>query len=307
MTQTFLVTGATGAQGGSAARQLILQGFKVHALVRNPLSKEAKSLHDLGVKIFKGDYMDIAAISEAIAGVSGVFLNTFPAEPERGEIKQAELFVAAAQAAKTVTTFVVSTVFHSSEKLEFVSAKPGYAFLKFYYTQKKGVEQVVKAAGFQYWTILRPDWLYYNYLAPPSKIHFPKYQSDHILTVSHEPSFKQTHFDPADVGKFAAAALAEPDKFHGETIELSHEPLTYTEIAGYLSKASGVEVIVEYRSQEETESLLATIPVLESQLLAKELKFDYDAHALEKYGIELRTLSEFLEREKPRLFETFGL
>jgi len=158
MSQTFLVTGATGAQGGSTTRELLSQGAKVHALVRNPLSEAAKDLQALGVVLFKGDFDDVPAINAATAGVTGVFLNTFPnfTDPD-GEVRYARNFVTAAKDAKTVTTFVVSTVFKASEAAEIAASKPGYQFLSFYYNRKAGVEKVVKEGGFSNWTVLRPD------------------------------------------------------------------------------------------------------------------------------------------------------
>jgi len=76
MPATFLVTGATGQQGGGAARELLKAGAKVHALVRDPLKPAAKELEALGAVLFKGDYADIAAIERASAGVKGVFVRT---------------------------------------------------------------------------------------------------------------------------------------------------------------------------------------------------------------------------------------
>jgi uncharacterized protein YbjT (DUF2867 family) len=186
--------------------------------------------------------------------------------------------------------------------LELLASKPEFpastAFLKYYYDRKVGVEKVVKEGAFPNWTVLRPDWLDYNYLAPPCTIHFPEYQSEHILTVSYPPAFKKGHFDPYDVGKFAAAAFLAPERFNGHTIELTGEPLTFDEVAKRLSDASGVEVKARYRTEEETQQLLeaGTLPVLVSQLWA-----------VSKYGIELGTLEGYLEKEKGRLLKTLGV
>jgi uncharacterized protein YbjT (DUF2867 family) len=310
--QTFLITSATGSQGGATARELLLRGAKVHALVRDSSSSASKELSDLGVTLFQGTFFDIPVISEALVGVTGVFLNTFPTFQDidgTGEIQQARNIVTAAKEAKTVTTFVVSTVYKASEKLEIAAASSSFRFLKVYLTQKAGVEEVVKEAEFEHWTVLRPDWLDYNYLTPASDIHYPEYRSKHILTTSYDPSYKKSHFDPYDVGKFAAAAFLDPQRFHGRTIELTGEPLTYEEVAKVLSKVSGVKVAVRYRSEEETREVFESgkLPVIELQIGVKEFGFDYDPKGLDEYEIQLGTLEEYLTRNKGRVLETLGV
>lgn len=157
MPQTFLITAATGAQGGSTARELLSKGAKVHALVRNPSSDAAKELESLGAVLFTGDFDDVTAIKAATAGVDGVFLNTFPSFTDPGaEVRYARNFVSAAKEAKTVTIFVVSTVLKAAEEAEATASRPEYPFLAYYFARKAGVEKVVKEGGFQNWTVLRP-------------------------------------------------------------------------------------------------------------------------------------------------------
>lgn len=72
--QTILVTGATGAQGGSVARALLKENkFRVRILTRNPQSQKAKVLERAGAEIFEGDLEDEASLLRAIEGCYGVF------------------------------------------------------------------------------------------------------------------------------------------------------------------------------------------------------------------------------------------
>ena len=158
MSKTFLITSASGSQGGSTARELLKQGHKIHALVRDSSSVAAIALQTHGAILFNGDFNDAPSIAAAIEGVDGVFLNTFPdfKDPD-GEVRQAQNIVDAAKAAKTVKTVVVSTVHKAAESAELTAPKPEYPFLKYYYARKAGVERVVMEAGFENWTVLRPD------------------------------------------------------------------------------------------------------------------------------------------------------
>ncbi len=66
------VAGITGQVGGAAARQLLGQGHKVRALVRDP--KKAAAFAREGVDVHQGDLNDPAAVAAALAGVEGAFL-----------------------------------------------------------------------------------------------------------------------------------------------------------------------------------------------------------------------------------------
>ncbi|KAJ7078075.1 NAD dependent epimerase/dehydratase [Mycena epipterygia] len=305
---TFLITSATGRQGTSTARLLLAKGAKVHALVRDTSSPASLALQSMGATLFKGNFDDVPAITAAMEGVTGVFLNTFPkiGDPT-GEPRDAETFVAAARAAGTVTSFVVSTVCNAGRD-DWDTLKPDFPFLATYYSSKSGVEKVVRASGFTY-TILRPGWLMHNYIAPGPAYHFPEFMSARVLTVSYPRDFRMEHLDAADVGQFAAAALLDPLRFAGHEIELANERLTFDEIAAHLSEAVGAEVKVKYRTEEETAEARKTLPTVEMQLWAAKVgRFqDADQTKVAQYGFRLTTFKEFLEREKSAIKKTVGL
>jgi hypothetical protein len=80
-------------------------------------------------------------------------------------VRQAQNIVAAAKAAGTVKNVVVSTVHKAAEQAALVNEKDGYPFLKYYYKRKAGVEKVVTDAGFEKWTVLRPDCRFWGDLS----------------------------------------------------------------------------------------------------------------------------------------------
>lgn len=70
----ILVTGATGAQGGSVANALLLQkDFSVRILTRNASSANALALKTKGAEVAVGDLDDIESLKKAMAGCHGVF------------------------------------------------------------------------------------------------------------------------------------------------------------------------------------------------------------------------------------------
>ena len=67
----YFVTGATGFIGGSLARQLVADGHKVIALVRDPA--KAQNLADLGITLAPGDITDKESMRAPLTGVDGVY------------------------------------------------------------------------------------------------------------------------------------------------------------------------------------------------------------------------------------------
>jgi uncharacterized protein YbjT (DUF2867 family) len=96
----ILVTGATGAQGGSVARHLLASGrFRVRALTRHPDSDKAKALAGAGAELARGDLSQPDSLSAALAGCEGVFGVTNFWEHFAGEREQGRHLIDAAAAA----------------------------------------------------------------------------------------------------------------------------------------------------------------------------------------------------------------
>jgi hypothetical protein len=70
------------------------------------------------------------------------------------------------------------------------------------------------------------------------------------------------------------------------------------EIVGCLNEALGKEIQVKFRTGEEAEALKGVHPIVESQVLCNKLDFEMDFEELQKYGIKLTTLKEYVEGRK---------
>jgi len=69
----ILVFGATGQQGGAVSAALRARGWPVRAFVRDPGSRKAKALADIGVELTQGELSDPGSIRSAMFGAYGVF------------------------------------------------------------------------------------------------------------------------------------------------------------------------------------------------------------------------------------------
>ena len=85
--RTILVTGATGAQGGSVARKLLAGGkFDVRIFTRNGASPNAIALRKAGAQIETGDFNNVDSLRRAMEDVYGVFAVTDFEEHSEREI-----------------------------------------------------------------------------------------------------------------------------------------------------------------------------------------------------------------------------
>ena len=88
-TQTVVITGITGKQGGATARHLAGKGFTIKGMTRHPDGDAAKALAASGIQIVKGDLDDAASLEQALSGAWGVFAvqNTWEAGVEGEEVQ----------------------------------------------------------------------------------------------------------------------------------------------------------------------------------------------------------------------------
>ncbi|RAO67256.1 uncharacterized protein BHQ10_003268 [Talaromyces amestolkiae] len=304
MSKTFLVTGATGYQGGSLARVLRSQNHTVNALIRDPSSPKALALKELGVKIFHGSFDDVAVIKNAISGCAGLFLNPFPtpADPQL-QVQHARNFINAA--IEEQCPLVLSTAFMTAQKESWVGSSP-QDFLYLYYSINHIIEEEVRSAAsigkLKAYTILRPAYLMHNYLIPFSFFHYPELPKQGVMKHMYIDGRRISHLDSADVGKLAAVVLQTPEKYDKLEIDLGGENLDADEAAAIIRKVSGREDIV-------TEKLV--IPNFDT-VKKTGLTWHYYANTQdtelankkeveELFGVKLTSFEEYLVRERELL------
>lgn len=296
-------------------RELLARGATVHALVRDPAGPAAHALTALSphIKLFKGDFYDAESIAVAAQGTRGAFINPFPdfsGDPARSEGVQAANFVDAARAAGT-THLVISTSLMTGEHEAFLAADPNYP-LKAYHESKIAAEAAVVGSGLR-WTVLRPPWLFQNYLAPQSDQYFPALSGPaHELATPIAPDMRFAHLDAYDVGRFAAAALFDSEKFNGQIIKLGGALLSVRDAAAALSKFAGREVPLRTVDVAEVAQEVHPTAGMRAAVAAWQNKqggnfTPAEIEQVHAWGVPLNTFEEFLEHNKEAAEKTLGV
>ncbi|NJP88263.1 NmrA/HSCARG family protein [Nonomuraea sp. FMUSA5-5] len=249
-----LVTGATGQQGGATARALLAAGVPVRALVRDPGTGRAKAIEALGAELVTGDLDDRDSVTRAAQGARAVFSVQMP--PFRdgafdfgGELTQAVNLVEGARAAG-VPQFVHTSVSGAGQHTEAPGWAEGrWAAMEPVQAAKAGAQDRVREAGFEHWTIIKPGFFMENFL-PSVAYLFPRGVEGGLVTVLR-PGTHLSLVAVDDIGTTAAAAFADPERFHQVELELAGDYLPMTEIAAVLSRALGVEVSAPDLTMEE--------------------------------------------------------
>jgi uncharacterized protein YbjT (DUF2867 family) len=150
--ETILVTGGTGQQGGAVARSLLAKGERVRVLTRSP--DRAGELAKKGAEIVRGDFENRDSLREAVRGVDGVFLMGTPFEKgPKAEVEQGKSIVLACW------KFGAPHIVYSSV----CSANLGTGIPHF--DSKAKVESYIRETV-QPCTILRTVWFMENFASP---------------------------------------------------------------------------------------------------------------------------------------------
>jgi uncharacterized protein YbjT (DUF2867 family) len=220
----ILVAGATGNQGGAAARSLLDKGFRVRAFTRNPQKPEAQALTERGAEVVQGDMDDRSDMNRVLEGAYGVFsVQNFWETGYDREVQQGKMVADAAKAAG-VEHFVYSSV-GSAHRQTGIS----------HFDSKWEVEEHVRQIGLSY-TILRPVFFMQNWEG----------MRDHILggtlaqPLDPDKAFQQVAVE--DVGAFAAMAFEHPEEWIGREVDLAGDEQTMPEIAETFGRVAGKEI-----------------------------------------------------------------
>ena len=224
--KTVLITGATGRQGGSVVRHMLLRGWKLRALTRDPSSHAAQVLTRRGIEVVQGDLEEPASIERAVRGVYGIYsVQDFWAVGAKREVQQGKNLADAVKKAG-VEHFVYSSV-GGAERDSGID----------HWESKWEIEKHIRKLGLPA-TVLRPAAFMENYYIDQVEIGILKGKL--MDPIRADKPYQTIATD--DIGVFAALAFERPKEFIGLELEIAGSELTNPEAAQIFSRVLGKPV-----------------------------------------------------------------
>ena len=306
MFSPVFVCGATGTQGGYVARHLRKAGIPVHALVRDPSSPQSKALEAIGVTIFLGSWDDKDALERALKGTEAAFLNFIPSLTDpRKELRDAETVLAVAKSSG-VKHIVYSDILGLEEAASSLSSNSDQngIGLQIFQTKREIVHAVV-SSGLSYTVLLVGKFMNDFY---GKAVHwFGDLSKTGVFETALLEGQGIPFVDPDDIGAFGAAALLDPGKFAGQTVEVKTEMLAPEKAIAMLSEAVGKKMSVRFMTEAEVDEKRKADVFIMAQVAMRELAKLDSMDRVRSWGVPVGSFGNFLERERAVLEETYAL
>lgn len=223
---TILLLGATGQQGGSVAAALNGGGWHVRALVRDPDSPKARALSAAGIKTVRGDLADTTSVRAAVDGAYGVF----SVQPSSGQVgrgvgdaDEVRFGRAVADAAEEAG---VEHLVYSSASAAGSNTGVGH------FDSKTKVEDHVRGLATMDSTIIRPSTFMEILLAPDFGL------ARGTLTFFMRPCRAMQFVAVEDIGKIVSAVFADRAAYRDRTFEIAGDSATGDELAAKFGRAA---------------------------------------------------------------------
>jgi uncharacterized protein YbjT (DUF2867 family) len=229
-----LVIGATGQQGGTAARALLERGRAVRALVRDESKPAARLLHDAGASLVTGDLDDPDSVRSAMRSTSGVFLALNMMTGPRVTLDG----VAAEERRGRSVVRIAGDVGIRHLVYSSIAAAPLDTGVS-YVASKTRIEEQIRALGVPA-TILRPVSFMENFASFNRPV-----LADGRLVISFalRPETRLPLIAARDIGVFAAMAFGNPDRFMGKELGIAGDCLTGPQIADVFAATCGLPTV----------------------------------------------------------------
>jgi uncharacterized protein YbjT (DUF2867 family) len=269
--KTILIIGATGQQGGAAARHLLADGWHLRALAHHPDSPASMALAAAGVELVPGDLLDRPSLDAAVEGVCGVFSMQNPAGvgAEAEEAEGDNIAEAAAEAG--VRHFVYSSV-------EGAQAEGGAPFV----VAKHRIETHIRELELPT-TIWRPVTFMENYLRQRDGI-----LGGHLVGPLWPESMSYL-IALDDIGRFVALAFSDPERFIGTSMAIGGDAMPMTDVAATFSRVLGTKVEFQHVEMER-------IPTPPKPVPGKPQHVRADIAACRELVPELTTLAQWIDK-----------
>ncbi len=275
----ILVFGATGQQGGSAAKALLRAGWPVRAFVRDPAAPGAVALAAAGADLVQGTFADTAAMRAAMSGAHGVF-SVQPSSPG-GTVSDAdEERFGRVIADLGLETGIAHLVYSSVTRRGDEPTGLGH------FDSKARIEAHIRALPVVA-TIVRPATFMDMLVMPGFGLDQGRF--DFFLRPDQSMPFVAV----PDIGKFVAAVFADRPRFGGTTLDLVGDVLTGRDLGILFSAAAG-QAIAYARFADDVLAANPFLARLTALVDQGRLTSDADIDALRGINPELQTFRSWL-------------
>ncbi|PKY45710.1 NAD(P)-binding protein [Rhizophagus irregularis] len=235
----IVVSGATGAQGGSVVNSLLATGhYKIRGLTRKPDSEKAKALKSKGVEVFKCDLANKDDVKDALTGADIAWIVTNFWDPSivgqdvKEEERQGKMI---ADIAKEVG---VNWLIYSSLPDTTTESEGKYSEI-IHFAGKNRVEQYIRKSG-----IPNVTFAYLGFYSQNFGVFIPQVEKDNEVTLMF-PYLEETDKLPMidtenDTGPIVAKIIEEgPEKWNGKKVPVAAEYATLKSFTESFTKATG--------------------------------------------------------------------
>ncbi|MEV7192553.1 NmrA family NAD(P)-binding protein [Streptomyces sp. NPDC093510] len=228
--KTVLVAGATGHQGGAAARALLADGWNVRALVRDTDAAPARALARAGAVLVRGDLDDAGSLARAAAGVHGVFSVQPLAVTEEELATEVRRGIAMADAARAAgAAHLVYSSVDGAERATGIG----------HFESKARIEEHL-AATFPTATVLRPVFFMDNLLGYAEA----GAAGERVMELPVIAGRPLQMIAAADIGRIAAAVFARPGTYRGARLAIAADAISFEQVAAIYERVTGVRTRV---------------------------------------------------------------
>ncbi|MCL6362390.1 NmrA family NAD(P)-binding protein [Pectobacterium polaris] len=291
-----LVTGATGMQGTGVLKNLISGGYHVRALTTNADSEKAQALSVMGAEACQGNFDDNASLDRALKGVNAVFsLQLTDPSGQHREIIQAKSLIDAAKR-NGVRHFIQSTVSGAGQHATadwFKSDK----WSADYWNDKMAVQDEVRRAGFERYTILKPALFMENLLPPKAAGMYAGLETGRLVS-RISASTKIAWISSETLASAVRFSLENPDVMNGYELELADTLATPSEVAVTLSQVTGSAVSYEYAESQTMLDMGFRPGVINAQEWQAEVGYPAVSDEANRLGISTLSLRDWVTMHK---------
>lgn len=250
MSKLFVVFGATGQQGGSAAAYVLndpvlSKQFRVRAVSRDSASPKLALLKEKGAEVVQADFNDPASVRAAVDGafvVFGVTLTVYdPVSGAKQETEQGMTLVDAA-----VDAGVKYFIWSSGTDAR-VAGRGKYDNLSVL-NAKSDVLNYIKSkpiTGIDFF----PGAFFQNFFSQLRPVSLG--DGSYAMFGRFPPTAEIPYIDIRDTGKFVGAMLANPDKFAEKFVAGAEGMYRLPDLVARISAASGKKITYIQASEDQ--------------------------------------------------------